>query len=303
MTDTINLLACSNSGFFQHLATMLASVATNAPSRCFNVVVVTGDGPGPVRDKLERSIARFLNVSLAVRQFSPDKGLGLYTPGNYTTDNYARLWVADFFGPEVDRVLYLDADMVALSDISELWAQDLEGKLFGAVDIPGSTKWRELGMPGSYGYFNSGLLLVDLAAWRRDCALERLLAVLKDSGTAFRDVDQDALNVCFHAERKTLDYKWNVITPFYFPAHDLKLSPIEVSGVRKDARIVHFNGRSRPWSYHSRHPRKPDYYKYLAMTEWRDFRPPDRTPSDIARKHLGPLVPMPVRRLLRRVVG
>ena len=76
-----------------------------------------------------------------------------------------------------------------------------------------------------------------------------------------------------------------------------------LEAVKREAGIVHFNGSSRPWSYHCRHPRTAEYYRYLAMTEWRDFKPADRTPIDIARKHLGPLVPASLKRLLRRLAA
>ncbi len=299
MTETIAIMVCSNAGFFQHVGVMLVSLLSNNPAAQFDIVLVTGAGPSDERHKLERTIARFPAARFAIRDFTPPKTLGLYTPGPYTTDNYARLWVADFFGPEVDRALYLDADMVVLGDIGELWRTDLAGKLLGAVDIPGSTRWRELGMPGEYGYFNSGLLLFDLEQWRRTDALARVLAVLKEYGEALNDVDQDGLNICFCRERKHLDYKWNVVTPFYTPSHDLQLPAETVAAVQNDARIVHFNGRSRPWSYHSRHPRKAAYYTYLAQTEWRDFSPADRTLGDIVRKAVGPLIPTSFKRRLR----
>ena len=193
--------------------------------------------------------------------------------------------------------------MVVVGDISPLWRQDLGGKLLGAVDIPGSTRPAKLGMPPTYGYFNSGLLLFDLAQWRQRDALGRVLDLIRARATTFDDPDQDALNLCFYTERLALDYKWNVTTPFYRPFHDLKLSPAAIDAVKQDAKIIHFNGVSRPWSYHSRHPRKADYYHYLAETEWRDFRPADRTPVDIARKHLGPLLPKPAKRIVRSLFG
>ncbi len=299
MTSEIHVLACSNAGFFQHLAVMLVSLLSNNPQARFNLVVVTGDGPSEERRKLERTMARFPQARFTIRDFSPSKALGLYTPGPYTTDNYARLWVADFFGPDVDRVLYLDADMVVVGDIDDLWQFDLQGKLLGAVDIPGSTRWQELGMPGEYGYFNSGLLLFDLEQWRRTDALARVLAKLKEYGEALNDVDQDGLNLALYRDRMPLPYKFNVVTPFYRPSHDLQLSPHDIAAIHRDARIVHFNGQSRPWSYHSRHPRKKDYYTCLAMTEWRGFIPPDRTLADILRKAVAPLIPDILKRHLR----
>ena len=298
-----HILACANGAYMQHLAVMLVSLLTNNAGLRVHAVVVGGDGVAPQRQKLARTLSRFPAMRLEFRDFTPEPGLPLPTPANYTADIYTRLWVSDFFGPEVDRVLYLDADMVVVGEIDSLWRQDLGGKLFGAVDIPGSTRPDELHMSTAYGYFNSGLLLFDLAQWRRENALGRVLELIRKRGPTFQDPDQDALNLCFHRERQRLDYKWNVTTPFYQPHHDLKLSRAEIDAVKQAARIIHFNGISRPWSYHSRHPRKSEYYKYLAQTEWRDFHPADHTPIDVARKYIGPLLPGSAKRLLRPLLG
>lgn len=295
----ISVLACANRSYMQHLAVMLVSLVVNTPGRRFNVVVICGAGAWEERDKLAATMARFPAVKLAIRTFTPEPGLSLPTPAAYSLDIYTRLWVGEFFAPEVDRVLYLDSDIVVVGDIGPLWDHDLGGKLLGAVDIPGSNRPPLLGMAPEHGYFNSGLLLIDLARWRRTGAQERVLNLVRQRGSEFRDPDQDALNLAFCDDRLKLDYKWNAITPFYRKKNELQLAPAVTEAVRAEVRVVHFNGTSRPWSYHNRHPRKADYYKYLALTEWRDFKPVDHTPLNIARKHLGPMLPASAKRLLK----
>ena len=56
------------------------------------------------------------------------------------------------------------------------------------------------------------------------------------------------------------------------------------------ARIVHFNGANKPWTYLDNHPRKSDYLAARAKTDW-PWQPPDRTPLNRLRKHVAPLVP------------
>jgi lipopolysaccharide biosynthesis glycosyltransferase len=99
-----------------------------------------------------------------------------------------------------------------------------------------------------------------------------------------------------------LPYRWNVISPFYFLSHDLKLTPAKLDAIRGDARIIHFNGASKPWSYFSRHPRREEYWKYLRMTDWRDFRPADYTPANVVRKAASRVIPAPVKRVLKSIL-
>jgi lipopolysaccharide biosynthesis glycosyltransferase len=73
-----------------------------------------------------------------------------------------------------------------------------------------------------------------------------------------------------------------------------------VAQVRAQARIIHFNGASKPWSYFCRHPRRGDYYRYLRLTPWHDFRPPDRTVANRLRRFVSAILPERIKRLLRR---
>jgi lipopolysaccharide biosynthesis glycosyltransferase len=71
--------------------------------------------------------------------------------------------------------------------------------------------------------------------------------------------------------------------------------------VRREARIIHFNGNSKPWSYFCDHPRKAEYNKYLRMTEWRDFVPPDRTFINRLRKLASAILPAKTKALIKRL--
>jgi lipopolysaccharide biosynthesis glycosyltransferase len=107
------------------------------------------------------------------------------------------------------------------------------------------------------------------------------------------------LNACFHGRRKRLDYKWNGLLSFFREPPSIPLAPAEIEAVRREARVIHFNGNSKPWSYLCEHPRKAEYEKYLRMTEWRDFVPEDRTVANILRKRLSPFLPAKIKTALK----
>ena len=219
---------------------------------------------------------------------------------HYTIDTYSRLWVAEFFPADTEKVLYLDSDMVVVGPIDELWDTDLGGHVLAAVTIPGSNRCPSLGIPEQYGYFQSGVLLFDLARWREERVFERLFTWLTNNPRKIVDADQDVLNACLYDRRLGLPYIWNVIAPFYFDYHPLGMSEEARREVTRLARIIHFNGPMKPWSYMSRHPRRADYWKYLKLTDWRDFEPTDKSFINWGKKHFGPLVPASVRALIKR---
>lgn len=303
--NTVHLLFCTNSLFFQHMAVCLTSLLANNPHLFFDVVIASRPGEILDEQKLRRSTTQFPNQSLVFHEFvpPPDQVLPLIPGAHYTIDTYTRLWAGEFFAPEVDRVLYLDADMVVVGDIGPLWRTDLEGTLLAAVDIPGSDRGIvQLKMPAELGYFNAGMLLIDLQQWRETNALKTVLDYITEHPERVL-YDQDALNACFGHRRKRLDYEWNVIWPFFREPLELPLSRAQIEAIRRDALIIHFNGASKPWSYFSDHPRTNEYRKYLQMTEWRDFIPADQTPMNMLRKGVSAALPSSVKRLLKQIVS
>ncbi len=191
--------------------------------------------------------------------------------------------------------------MVVVGSISELWNTEIGDAILGAVTIPGSTRCGAYGIPESSGYFQSGVLLINLKRWRQEHVLERCLDWIRRDHEKIVDADQDVLNACLYGRRHRLPYIWNVIAPFYFDYHPLGIPQEELRAICRNARIIHFNGRSKPWHYLNRHPRGNEYWKYLALTDWRDYVPPDRNLLNWGKKKVGPLLPERMRFLLKTI--
>src|SRR5947209_4975254 len=199
--------------FLQHAAVCLTSLLVNNPDLFFDIVIVSRPTESLDKEKLEQTLGPFLNHSLSLIKFEPppDRLLPLYY--EYTIDTWTRLWIEHFFPNEVDRVLYLDGDIVVVGSITELWETELGGALLAAVDIPGAvssiplledgSNW--LGIRPDEGYFNAGVLIIDLKQWRDTRALDTVLAFVEANPDRVPNVDQDALNACFHARRKRLE--------------------------------------------------------------------------------------------------
>jgi len=301
--DGVHLLLCTDARYLQHVAVCLTSLLVNNPHLFIDIVIVRRATEQLDEPKLQRSLARFPNHSLKFRVFSPPAGrlLPLNPRAHYTVDTWTRLWVEDFFPPDVDRVLYLDGDIVVVGDIAPMWNVDLGGALLGTVDIPGSQRGvTHLGLRPEDGYFNAGVLLIDLKQWRETRAMDTVLGYVDAYPELMtRDVDQEALNACFHGRRKRLDYKWNLVSSFFREAAALPFDRQEISTLCREARIIHYNSHPKPWSYFCDHPRRAEYRKYLRLTEWREFVPPDRTAINMLRKGISAVLPVKLKQFLK----
>jgi lipopolysaccharide biosynthesis glycosyltransferase len=301
--ERIPVLMCINARYAQHAAVCLVSLLENNPDSFFEVVVVSTGELADEAAKLRRSLARYENHTLTIRYFSRSTTVNLpITAQHYSIDNYTRLWISEFFPNETKKVLYIDSDMVIVDSIQELWNTDITEWVLGAVSIPGSDRCPIFGIPERYGYFNSGVLLVNLERWRSEKVFDRLIEYIAANSDKIIDVDQDVLNACLYDRWLHLPHIWNTISPFYINYYPIDVSPRELRRIRSETRIIHFNGASKPWSYLCRHPRRMEYWKYLAKTAWCDYSEEDRSAINWLKKHVGSRIPPEMRNQLKNIV-
>ncbi|MFG2050664.1 glycosyltransferase family 8 protein [Micromonospora sp. NPDC048935] len=162
---------------------------------------------------------------------------------------YYRLLLPDLVPDSVDRMLWLDSDVMCTGDLTELWQTDLEGALLGAaVDIGSPTVGAATGIPGldptvgrltkRSDYFNSGVLLMDLPRCRAAELSTRSLDYIRTNAGKLRFAVQDAMNVAVDDRWLRLDPRWNDMDFFRFE---------QELGAVDETRIIHFAGKKKPW--------------------------------------------------------
>jgi len=240
--------------------------------------------------RIRRSFAWSSRIRFEFRQFAMPADILFPTPYQLTVETYLRFWIREL-APGRSRAIYLDADTIVTGPIEELWNTDLRGNVLGAVPIPNSVRVQQHGLPPGSLFFNAGVLLIDLQKWGAGGYRDRCLEYLRAHPEHALDGDQDILNLCLAGEWLPLPYEWNVINPFFRPSYDLGIPAPEVARICQNARIVHFNGRHKPWIFLDNHPRQRQYMELLAETDWRNWRPSDWTPMNRLRKPLQAVLP------------
>jgi lipopolysaccharide biosynthesis glycosyltransferase len=161
------------------------------------------------------------------------------------------LLLAELLPRGLERVLFLDADMLVLDDLANLWETPLEGHVLAAVSdsaVPlcsaprGVKGWEALGIPREAPYFNGGVLMIDLAQWREREVTRRVRHYFENTHERIDFLHQEALNAVLWDNWKQLDPRWNLLA-------SRAGRPFERSGSEAWRRpgIVHFAGRMKPW--------------------------------------------------------
>ena len=188
--------------------------------------------------------------------------------------------------PEVDRVVYLDADVLVLEALEPLWRTDLAGAPIAAVANVVEPDYhphvRELGLDPMGGYFNAGVLVMDLVAMRREGAVQVLTDYVRHRGGRLPWFDQDALNVAFAGAWHHLHPRWNSqnsLRTWATWATEVFGCDARAEAVEHPA-ILHFEGPAvcKPWHLLCDHPFRDQYLRTLARTPWAAHRMEGATP-------------------------
>ncbi|EKB26691.1 glycosyltransferase family 8 protein [Aeromonas dhakensis] len=157
----------------------------------------------------------------------------------------------------IDKVLFIDSDMIALGDISPLWSIDMGDAIVAVVSdhILGCDKKKQLMRGISSGkYFNAGFMLMNLDKWRDKNISEQALRLLIENN-GFEHNDQDALNIVLENKTVYIDNKWNAQ-----PNHLAQNNSLPI--------LVHFCGQEKPWHIYSNHPFKGSYLVSRRETDY-----------------------------------
>lgn len=183
-----------------------------------------------------------LPYQLQVREIS-SQAFGNHPALHGSRMNYCRLMLPELL-PGTDRVLYIDADVLVLTDLSVFQSMDLGGHPFGAV-AETTFRWvidQSLAVKRNIAldtpYFNNGVMLFDLDAWRRQDLLNECLEFMRTYSLELVSHEQTALNHLFIGRYLPLPLQYNRSVPPYLP-------PL----TDPDDCLIHFWGSPKPFDF------------------------------------------------------
>ena len=202
----------------------------------------------------------------------------------------AKAFVEQIVPDYVERLLFIDADTVVAGSLAGLQQLDMGGAALGVVPVNLADKMIRKEqyklLNGNKLYFNSGVLLFNLPVWRREDCPGMIINTLKQKfDISFPD--QALLNNSI-PERLILELppKYNYITHYFHPKQERKwlrigkrYSEAEIEEAIRNPAIIHYLGGwvlARPWHEHCRSSHSAEYFKYKALSPWKDsplFRP------------------------------
>jgi lipopolysaccharide biosynthesis glycosyltransferase len=276
MTDPLQVVFAANRAYVPYVSAAITSVRHNLdPAVVLKVTILSRDiEPTDIGWPNRRAGDSLLCFSPEIHR----DVLPIRPNDHLTVETYFRLFLEKAFDASVKRVVYLDADLVVLGDLSRVAAIDLGGKTLGAVLDIHVRRWGKAGAALRGGttddrpYFNAGVLIIDLDAWRKRHVRQRALTFLHEHTDGILFWDQDALNAVLVDDWIELDPRWNRMSHYWEQRKTgtLPFSQETIASLR-DPFIVHFASGSKPW-HGFRHPDRAAFDTYAIMAGFGSHR-------------------------------
>lgn len=293
--DVIDVLMAVDDTYTEPATVTVLSLARATSAQVRLHLIDSGLRPDG-RQKMETMLSPFVDLTIYP---SPDRLTLELSPGynDYLSSACMnRLHVGQLLPAELDRVLYLDADVLVLEDPIELWSADLGRNCVGAVRDGGWPSRRTLVTSegqveerydgaAAPGYFNSGVMLIDLPRWRGEAIYDKCLRLHEAVGNALRAPDQDILNMVLQSAWTPLPSRWNVLIMRLKDPEVHKDAPekwrdfvaSQAPGrereewaryLAKRRGIIHYSGRRKPWQEEFPDGPLKDIYTEYARATW-----------------------------------
>lgn len=278
MKQIINILCATDDNYAPYCGIMLTSLFESNKESQFEVYVFL-DG-----DLSSRNIAKFRKLEQLygnrVLLMTIDNELLKDCPVNrlnnsgshthITLPTYYRLLASELLPQTVKKIIYFDCDIAIDGDIKPLWETDLEGKAVACiVDCYPMDKQMDerLGYAKEYGYFNAGVVLLNLVYWRNHQVSKKLFDYIREKESVLKYMDQDVLNAVLYDKKVFVPERYNFQIPFLSPSFwkdytsTFRQTLIEESN---NAVVIHYCASIKVWNY--------KYYGGPFWTVWNRYR-------------------------------
>lgn len=261
----MNILVTINKNYLNILFTMLNSLKTNNKNTDITVYIVSND----VNDEDLTLFFNELKMEYKLIRYKDEILDNAPTSKRYPSVIYYRLLAANYLPTYLDRILYLDPDLVVLKDLSKLYNMDFKDNYYiGASNVKKVLrKFNEIKnkAPKDSIYLNNGVLLINLNLLRKRNNLSKEIYdyIVKNKLTLFLP-DQDILqalygNKVIQVDNLLYNLSDRTINRYNF-SH--RTNKIDLNWVDKNCYIIHYFGRNKPWKENYRGILKGYYLKY-----------------------------------------
>lgn len=271
MHGEMNILVTLDANYVPPLRVMLYSLFLNNPGERFHIFLLHSSIPSPLLAQLEAEIAG-QGHDISVIKAQEDWFAQAPVIKHYTKEMYYRLLAFRYLPEHLDKVLYLDPDILIINSIRPLYNTDINNYLYAACfhnNLP-VRKINKLRLKAyeMEEYFNSGVLLMNLERQRKHINEEEIFSYVSKYRNRLILPDQDVLNALYSNQIKKVDealYNYDTRQYSYYKLRSN--GEVDMGFIIRNTSILHFCGKRKPWhkNYSSRFHSLYKHYELRAQ--------------------------------------
>lgn len=268
--ETINILCATDRNFVPYCGIMLTSLFENNKDEHISVYLLVDDTVSDKDKDKYLSLAKQYqqNINIIHVDTATFEKYPVYNQ-QWTNSIYYRLLAAELLPSSIDKIIYLDADIIVTRSIREMWEVDVENYAVGAViDIwaPNKQLYERLNLQDDGQYFNSGSMVLNLKYWREHELSKQYMQYIKDNFEKLWFNDQDTLNGVLFNKKLMLPVTYNFQVLFLKNSIFNEMTDEQKKNIleTKNPLIMHYSASTKPWMIM--------YYKMPFLELWRKYR-------------------------------
>lgn len=249
--DKIDLLVTFDKNYIKPFRVMLKSLAVSNPQGNFRIWLLhSGISNTDLQALAEycsgyRMTLTWIQVDHSVFETAP-------VSKQYPQEMYYRLLAPVLLPDTLDKILYIDPDILVINPVYPLWEMQLGESVFAAAshssifEAINDVNMMRLGK--DHNYYNTGVLLMDLRKARNVVKAKDIFECVRERMDTLLLPDQDVFNLLYGAYTLQLDDNiWNYDAR-YFSAYQLKSEGnCNIDWVMRNTVFLHFCGKQKPW--------------------------------------------------------
>lgn len=274
----MNIVCCTDHNYVMPTGVMICSACVNHSNCRINFHVICN------KDVTDEDKNDLINI---VQQYHHEISfylINIEIPNCFKIDNsathlslaaYYRLFLVEILPVTIDKVLYLDSDVIVRHSIKEMYNSDIEKFAVGVVTdcFEGRIEYyNRLRYSPSLGYFNSGVMLINLKYWRQNNILQKGIDFATKYPERIIYHDQDILNYLFKNDKKVFQLTFNLQEALLYKKLMISWEyEKELKEAINNPCIVHYTAAYKPWRKNCTNPYKSEFFKYKKLTKWKDY--------------------------------
>lgn len=279
----MNILIAANTNFMEPTSVMVYSLCRSHRNIEVDIYLAYHDLREQDIERLKKIVAHFDKKKLCLLDVGGEFASKVSKPGRFSYESYYRILALNMLPQNIERILYLDADMLVKKKLTKVYetpmsetcpfavCDDIEGHARGTYE---STLDR-VAIPHNFRYFNSGFMLMNLNYLRKRNSIGYILDAFCRESSRFPFPDQDILNIMYYDKVQFVPWALYNLPPEWWKVDTESLSRGSIRfasypemnnpsinqeerfadatiQIRDNACIIHYMGFLKPWMYRNK---------------------------------------------------